>query len=46
VAYVLVIAGAVLITEVARRTPASLPLTGRRYSPRLHPAKQLEVPPG
>jgi peptidoglycan/LPS O-acetylase OafA/YrhL len=46
VAYVLVVAGAVLITEVARRTPASLPLTGRRYSPRLRPAKQLEVPPG
>jgi peptidoglycan/LPS O-acetylase OafA/YrhL len=31
VEYVLVIIGAVLITEVARRSPASLPLTGRRF---------------
>ncbi|MHA7986482.1 acyltransferase [Rathayibacter sp. CAU 1779] len=34
VTYVLVIIGAVLITEVARRTPLSLALTGRRYKAR------------
>lgn len=46
VAYVLVIIGAVLITEVARRTPLSLALTGRRFTSRKHRVKQLEVPPG
>ncbi|WP_243063013.1 acyltransferase [Humibacter sp. RRB41] len=46
VTYVLVIIGAVLITEIARRTPLSLALTGRRYSPRAHHRKQIEVPPG
>ena len=46
VAYALVIIGAVLITELARRSPLSLPLTGRRFARRRHRVAQLEVPPG
>jgi peptidoglycan/LPS O-acetylase OafA/YrhL len=46
VTYILVILGAVLVTEAARRTPLSLALTGRRFSSHRHRAKQLEVPPG
>ncbi|TPW70995.1 acyltransferase [Schumannella sp. 10F1B-5-1] len=32
--YVTVIAGSIVFAEIARRTPASLPLTGRRYQRR------------
>ncbi|HEX3678351.1 MAG TPA: acyltransferase [Galbitalea sp.] len=34
VIYLLVIVGAIALTELARRTPLSLPLTGRRFSGR------------
>jgi peptidoglycan/LPS O-acetylase OafA/YrhL len=34
VIYLLVVAGAIILTEVARRTPLSLPLTGRRFGGR------------
>jgi peptidoglycan/LPS O-acetylase OafA/YrhL len=34
VIYVLVVAGAIVLTEIARRTPLSLPLTGRRFGGR------------
>ncbi|HEY2645132.1 MAG TPA: acyltransferase [Galbitalea sp.] len=34
VIYVLVVAGAIILTEIARRTPLSLPLTGRRFGGR------------
>jgi hypothetical protein len=38
VAYILVLLGAIIIAEVARRTPLSLPLTGRPYVRRKKPA--------
>ncbi|MCU1414130.1 MAG: acyltransferase [Microbacteriaceae bacterium] len=49
VAYLTVIVGAVLITEVARRLPVSLALTGRPYrrrvvKPRTPPAEAGDVP--
>jgi hypothetical protein len=31
VAYILVVIGAIAVTEVARRTPLSLPLSGRPF---------------
>ena len=34
VVYLLVIAGAIIVTDIARRTPLSLPLTGRRFGGR------------
>jgi peptidoglycan/LPS O-acetylase OafA/YrhL len=34
VIYLLVVAGAIVLTEIARRTPLSLPLTGRRFGGR------------
>lgn len=42
VAYIMVLVGAVLITEVARRTPASLILTGRPYMHRKKRAQRVE----
>jgi peptidoglycan/LPS O-acetylase OafA/YrhL len=40
VTYVLVIAGSILFTEIARRTPLSLPLTGRRIARRTRTTKE------
>jgi peptidoglycan/LPS O-acetylase OafA/YrhL len=40
VAYILVLVGAVVITELARRTPASLMLTGRPYMYKKKPAQR------